>query len=55
MKIIFLDVDGVLNSDLWNENHKKDIESGILIDDEKVKLISKLIKLTGAKIVLHSG
>lgn len=55
MKIILLDVDGVLNSDLWNENHKKEKENGILIDEEKVKLLSKLIKLTGAKIVLHSG
>ncbi len=55
MKIIFLDVDGVLNSDLWNKNHKKETENGILIDEEKVKLLSKLINLTGAKIVLHSG
>ncbi len=55
MKIIFLDIDGVLNSDLWNTNHKKEIENGILIDEKKIKLISILIKATGAKIVLHSG
>lgn len=26
-KIIFLDIDGVLNSDEWNEEHKEDMES----------------------------
>lgn len=55
MKIIFLDIDGVFNSDLWNSRHKKEIESGILIDEKKIKLLSNLIKSTEAKIVLHSG
>lgn len=55
MKIIFLDVDGVLNSDIWNQNHKDEIENGLLIDEEAIKLLAKLIKTTGAKIVLHSG
>jgi len=55
MKIIFLDVDGVLNSEIWNSGHKNEIEHGILIDEEKIKLLSRLVKETNAKIVLHSG
>ncbi|MBR6657666.1 MAG: hypothetical protein IKL18_05810 [Oscillospiraceae bacterium] len=55
MKIIFLDIDGVLNSDSWNQKHENEIKNGILVDEEKVKILSKLIKTTGAKIVLHSG
>ena len=55
MKIIFLDVDGVLNSDSWNQEHENEIKNGILIDKEKIEILSKLIKTTGAKIVLHSG
>lgn len=55
MKIIFLDVDGVLNSEVWNQNHKIEAENGFLIDEEAIKLLSYLIKTSGAKIVLHSG
>lgn len=55
MKIIFLDVDGVLNSEVWNQNHVNEIESGFLIDEEKLKLLSRLAKEINAKIVLHSG
>ncbi len=55
MKIIFLDVDGVLNSKVWNRNHKNEIENGFLIDEKAIKLLLKLINRTGAKIVLHSG
>lgn len=55
MKIIFLDIDGVLNSELWNQKHKAEIDRGILVDTEKIRLLSKLIKTTGAKVVLHSG
>lgn len=55
MKIIFLDIDGVLNSDSWNQKHENEIKNGILVDEEKVEILSKLIKATGAKIVLHSG
>ena len=49
MKIIFLDVDGVLNSDSWNQEHENEIKNGILIDKEKIEILSKLIKTTGAK------
>lgn len=55
MKIIFLDVDGVLNSEVWNQKHKIETENGFLIDEETIKLLSHLIKTSGAKIVLHSG
>lgn len=54
-KIIFLDIDGVLNSDLWNENHQHEISEGILIDEDKVKLLNEIIIRTEACIVLHSG
>lgn len=44
MKIIFLDIDGVLNY----ENSKSKVE------DEKVKLLKEIVDRTGAKIVLSS-
>lgn len=55
MKILFLDIDGVLNSNMWNEKHKKEISSGILIEEEKVQFLAEIIDKTNAKIVLHSG
>ena len=54
-KIVFLDIDGVLNSNFWNESHQSEISDGLLIDAEKVKLLSELIHSTNAKIILHSG
>ena len=54
-KIIFLDIDGVLNSKFWNENHQREISDGTLIDESKVKLLCKLVKDTDAQIILHSG
>lgn len=54
-KVIFLDIDGVLNSNLWNESHQREISDGTLIDSEKIRLLSKLIQSTNAKIILHSG
>ena len=54
-RIIFLDIDGVLNSNFWNDSHQKEISDGRLIEEEKVKLLSILVKRTNAKIVLHSG
>jgi len=55
MKIIFLDIDGVLNSNFWNNNHQKEISDGTLIDEEKVELLSKLTREMDAKVILHSG
>ena len=36
-KIVFLDIDGVLNSNFWNENHQREISDGTLIDEEMVE------------------
>lgn len=54
-RIIFLDIDGVLNSNFWNESHQKEISDGKLIDEEKVRVLAQLVKRTGAEIILHSG
>ncbi len=56
MKVIFLDIDGVLNSDEYFEKtanlNIQGIESEI--DVEKIKLLKKAIDETGAKVVLSS-
>ena len=54
-KVLFLDIDGVLNSNFWNNSHQKEISDGTLIDEEKIKLLAVLVKETGAEIILHSG
>ncbi len=54
-RVIFLDIDGVLNSDFWNDSHQREISDGTLVDEEKIRLLAGLVKRTGAKIVLHSG
>lgn len=53
--IIFLDIDGVLNSNFRNNSHQKEISDGKLIDIEKIRILAKLVKRTNAKIILHSG
>ena len=55
MNVIFLDIDGVLNLKIWNENHNEEIKKGILIDEDKVNLLKEIIIKTSAVIVLHSG
>lgn len=56
MKIIFLDVDGVLNSEHWyKKNHKKHPErcrTDTAIDPRYVRNLRKIIKRTGARVVL---
>lgn len=54
-RVLFLDIDGVLNSNFWNDCHQREISDGTLIDEEKVKILAPLIKRTNAKIILHSG
>ena len=54
-RIVFLDIDGVLNSNFWNESHQREISDGTLIDESKVKILCKLVKDTDAQIILHSG
>ena len=53
-RVLFLDIDGVLNSNFWNDSHQKEISNGTLIDEEKIKILAPLIKRTDAKVVLHS-
>ena len=57
MKVIFLDVDGVLNSDEYFEKTKGLNLQGIYqdIDVEKIKLLKKAVDETGAKVVLTSS
>ena len=53
--VIFLDIDGVLNSKLWEKKHSDEIKDKKLIDIEAVKILSRIVESTGAIIVLHSG
>ena len=46
--VIFLDVDGVLNS-------VADIRRGVELDPEKLRLFADLVRATGAKVVLSSS
>ncbi len=55
MNVVFLDIDGVLNSQFWNEEHQKEISELTLIDCEKVELLSLFVQEFSAKIILHSG
>lgn len=60
MKLIFLDIDGVLNSEkfsIWIHEHPEFCENGghFWIDPEKVEMIINLCKETGAKIVISSS
>lgn len=52
MKIIFLDIDGVLNSARYDKN-KSDYDSNI--DVSRLELVKTLIDCTGADIVLSSS
>lgn len=50
-KIIFLDVDGVLNSEYTNARSP---EGHVGVMDSKVKLLSKLVEETNADVVISS-
>ena len=51
MKIIFLDIDGVLNSIRTRET----FEDFVFVDDDKILLLKDIIAKTDAKIVLSSS
>ena len=53
--IIFLDIDGVLNSKFWDEEHQREISDGKLVDADAVRLLAGLVKKVDAKLILHSG
>lgn len=60
MKVIFLDVDGVLNSidDLMEYREKNNIKGSILYDDisdKRMILLKQLVDKTNAKIVISSS
>ena len=52
--VIFLDIDGVLNHG-FPETQNAEIRDDDMIEKDKVELLSRLVKSTGAKLVLHSG
>ena len=58
MKVIFLDVDGVLNSEHWyKKNHKRHPEkcrADTAIDPRYVRNLRRLIDCTGAKVILSA-
>ncbi len=59
MKIIFLDIDGVLNSDAWftKLSENKMIYFSVVrdLDKDAVKILNRIIKESGAKIVISSS
>ena len=52
VKVIFLDFDGVLNSEAYVRNCGR---SGVVIDPACLLLVKKLVEATGAKIVLTTS
>lgn len=51
MKVIFLDIDGVLNC----QSSKSKYRGLIGIDNKKVKVLRRIVELTSAKIILCSS
>lgn len=54
MKVIFLDVDGVLNSEKYYTEHMEDMMENP-VDRECVRRLKQIVDATGAKIVLSSS
>lgn len=53
MKVIFLDIDGVLNSRRYDARRDRDALTNI--DETRLPLVRKIVDATGAKIVLSSS
>ena len=41
MKVIFMDIDGVLNSNYWNDIHQTEISNGEYIDEKRFNCLQK--------------
>ena len=41
---LFMYIYCLLNSNFWNESHQAEISDGTLIDEEKIKLLARLVK-----------
>jgi len=56
MRILFLDIDGVLNSDLWYQSEPQSQIEGPLkhFDPRCVSILNRLLKKIHAKVVLSS-
>lgn len=54
-KVIFLDIDGVLNANPQNGGHHGEICDKAFIDADKAALLGNLAARTSAALVLHSG
>ena len=57
-RVIFLDIDGVLNSERWYRQSNKDVAKdkyGNAFDPEAVANLGKIITATGADIVISSS
>lgn len=52
MKVIFLDIDGVLNSRIYDR--QRDWTKQTEIDETRLPLVKKIVEETGAEIVLSS-
>jgi len=52
MKVIFLDIDGVLNSRAYDRKRNRDEQTDI--DETRLPLVKEIVTATGAKIVLSS-
>lgn len=52
MKILFLDIDGVLNSHIYDRN--RDWTKQTDIDESRLPLLKEIVEATNAKIVLSS-
>ena len=56
MKVLFLDIDGVLNSTAYRtEKLLNDRDYSVLIEPQKVANLRKIVDVTGAQIVLSSS
>lgn len=58
MKVVFLDIDGVLNpypNQRKNMNNETDDTAVLVLDSNCIRVLQRIIKKTGAKIVFYSS